>query len=289
MKKIRIVIFCVLALFMLAFAGNATAYNAAYTHTNYYSGDVKPTVDGQYAQGAEWLSSGTQTFGTNGIFRDEWCIPEGFGGPVFACLLIETADNTNDAGDYWVVCFDSTSAGADTPPNGGATPQTDDYKLVVTGHGATATVQWYKGSGTGWTAIGSPSAANFAQAQSLSSSPKIDNPHYILEMIIEKTNIELGTVIMGYNWAQYVAYFDAHAGGYGLQSWPPASATPPGSPNVPDSWGYIPYAFEANPTPDVPENIGIVVALVVSSVAIVGAVLLGKRQRTAKLATVSIP
>jgi hypothetical protein len=282
MNKISIAIFCVLALFMLALSGNVAAYNAAYTHTDYLSGTV-PTIDGQYAQGDDWVASGTQTFGTNGIFRDEWTFT-----PVAYCILIETTDNTNDAGDYWQVTFDSTADGGATEPNGGTAPKTDDYMVNVTGHGTTATCQWYKGNGATWTPVTSPSSANFIQAQSLSSSPKIGTPHYILEMFIDKTNTELGTVIMGYNWAQYVAYYDAHVGGNGLQSWPPASATPPGNPNVPDSWGYIPYAFEANPTPDVPENIGIIVVLAVSSIAVAGVALLRKRQKIANHSTISI-
>jgi hypothetical protein len=274
MKRIGIVIFCMLSLFMLALAGNALAYNAAYTHNDYMSSTL-PTINGQYAMGEEWIASATQTFGTNGIFRDEWVM-----SPVSYNILIETTDNTNDAGDYWVVCFDSTAEGGATEPNGGTAPKTDDYKVVVTGHGASATVQWYKGTGTAWATVASPSAANFAQAQSLSSSPKISAPHYILEMFIEKTNTELGTVIMGYNWAQYVAYFDAHAGGNGLQQWPPATATPPGSPDVPNSWGYIPYVFSANEVPDVPEGIGIAVMTAISTIALVaGTIYIRKRPK----------
>ncbi len=271
MKKTRIAIFCVLSLLMMAVAGNALGYNAAYTHSNYMSSTV-PTFNGQYAIGDEWVASATQAFGTNGWFRDEWTMT-----PTMACILIETTDNTDDAGDYWVVCFDSTAAGVETPPNGGAAPQTDDYKVVVTGH--PGTVQWYKGTGTGWTPITGLSATNFQWGTSLSSSPKIGTPHYILEMGIEKTNTELGTVPMGYNWAQYVAYYDAHAGGNGLQSWPPASATPPGSPDVPDSWGYIGYVFAAADAPDWPEGIGFGVMVLMSSVAIVaGTVYIRKRK-----------
>ena len=79
---------------------------------------------------------------------------------------------------------------------------------------------------------------------------------------------------MGYTWAQYVAYYDAHDGGNGLQQWPPT----PASANVPDGWGYITYAQEPNPIPNIPEGIGIVVVLSVSSVAIAGGLLLRKRQ-----------
>ena len=108
MKKIGIAVFCVLSLFALGLAGSATAYNATYTHTNYLSSTI-PTIDGTYAQGDEWLASGTQTFGANGIFRDEWVMT-----PTTANLLIETADGTNDAGDQWIICFDSTEAGGAT-------------------------------------------------------------------------------------------------------------------------------------------------------------------------------
>jgi len=261
-----------LSLFVLSLLGSAAAYNAAYTHTIYQS-DAPPTIDGTYSLNADWIASLQQTFGTNGVWRDEWVL-----SPNVACLLIETADATNDAGDYWVVCYDSTAEGGATEPDGGATPQTNDYKLVVTGHAPTATVQWYKGTGTGWTPA-SPSGSLLTQAQSLSATPIIGTPHYVLEIQIDKADTSLGTVPMGYNWAQYVAYYDAHAGGYGLQSWPPTSATPPGSPDVPNSWGYIPYAMGANPGPDIPEGIGFVATLSLSSVAIAGGVLLRKRQR----------
>ena len=272
MKKLGIAIFCMLSLFALTLAGNAAAYNAAYTHT-LYQADAPPVIDGTYSLNADWIASLATNFGTNGIFRDEWTMT-----PNYACLLIETADATNDPGDYWIICYDSTDAGGATEPDGGTAPKANDYKLVVTGHGATATVQWYKGTGTGWTTV-TPSSALLTQAQSLSATPRIGTPHYVLELYIDKSDTSLGTVPMGYTWAQYVGYFDAHTGGYGLQSWPPANATPPGSPNVPDSWGYIPYETGAVPTPDIPESISIVAMLSVSTVAIAGVALLRKRQR----------
>jgi hypothetical protein len=110
-------------------------------------------------------------------------------------------------------------------------------------------------------------------------TPKIGTQHYVLELTIDKSDTSLGSVPMGYTWAQFVSYFDAHAGGNGLQQWPPA----PASANVPDSWGYITYESAANPTPDLPEGIGLVVMLGVSSVAAVGAVLLRKRTKIANL------
>ncbi len=271
-KKLRTATFCILLIFVLSLIGSAAAYNAAFTHT-IYQADAPPTIDGTYALGSEWIASLGTHIGTNGVWRDEWTM-----SPNFACLLIEPADTTNDPGDYWVVCYDSTAEGGETPPDGGTAPKSNDYKLVVTGHGAIATVQWFKGTGTGWTSA-TPSASLLTQAQSLSSTPLISAPHYVLELYIDKADTSLGTVPMGYNWAQYVAYYDAHAGGYGLQSWPPASATPPGSPDVPDSWGYIPYAMGANPTPDIPESLSIIAIISVSTVAIAGSMFLRRRQR----------
>lgn len=273
MKRIGIVIFCIFSVFLLSIAGNAVAYNAAFTHTCHAG--TSPTINGQYTTGEEWGSALTTSFGTNGQFKTQWTLSPA----VYACFLIETLDNTNDAGDYWVITLDSTTDGGETPPNGGTAPQTDDFKIVITGHDS-PTVQWYKGTGTAWTTItptGFNDVAVFQVAQSLSASPMSSTPHYILEMHIDKTNTAgLGIVPMGYNWAQYIAYYDAHAGGYGLQSWPPS----PASDTNPNSWGYVPYSMEA-----VPESLSVAIVIALSSVAVIaGSVLLRKRSIT-KLAS----
>jgi len=266
LKKNRIALICILSIFVLALAGNAAAYNAAFTHTCYLM-DAAPSINGQYTA-AEYASSASVPFGVNGVSRNGWT----FSPSVYATFCIETWDTTNDAGDYWLITFDSTTAGAETPPNGGTAPQTDDFKLVVTGH-TSPTIQWYKGNGTGWTAIATPSGfsdpAVFAQAQSLSASPMYATPHYIWEMHVDKTSTALGIMPMGYNWASYIAYYDAHAGGYGLQSWPPS----PASETNPNSWGYVPYVMEA-----APEGFTFGIIVMLSSIAVVAsAVLLRKR------------
>ncbi len=270
MKKPQIAIVCLLSVFIVAIAGSASAYNAAYEATC-YSG-ASPTIDGQYVVGDEWGSSLGVDFGTNGVWRSQWCMAPA----VYASFLIETADATNDAGDYWVICFDSTDAGSTTPPDGGSVPQTNDYKLVVTGHDS-PTVQWYVGDGTQWVTKATPGSfadpAIFDQAQSLSTSPKIATAHYIWEMHIDKTNTDLGTTPMGYNWAQYVGYYDATTDT--LQSWPPT----PAADTNPDSWGYVPYSSDPNPTPDVPENFGFIAVAMLSCFAVVaGTVIYRKRK-----------
>jgi hypothetical protein len=101
-------------------------------------------------------------------------------------------------------------------------------------------------------------------------------PHYIWEMHIDKTNTAgLGTVAMGYNWASYVAYYDAHAGGYGLQSWPPSPATA----DNPNSWGYVPYVFEA-----APESFTFGFIVMLSSIAVVASAVLLRKHNLPKVA-----
>jgi hypothetical protein len=273
---------CLLSIFIIALAGSATAYNSAATHTcyEYQTDDTQPTINGQFSV-AEWADAASLPFGTNGNFRSGWTMSP----VVYAEFFVETFDTTNDAGDYWEICFDSTTAGGATEPNGGTVPQTDDFKLVVTGHDS-PTVQWYKGTGTAGTplqAIAMPTAftdtAVFQQAQSLSASPMDSTPHYMWEMHIDKTNTAgLGITPMGYNWAEYIAYYDAHAGGYGLQSWPASPAVD----TNPDSWGYEGYSMSAAPEGF---NMGIILAL--SSLAVVvGAVLIKKRASISKFVTV---
>lgn len=260
MKKEKIIVITMLSVFLLTLAGVVAAYDANYTITDYMC-QAAPTIDGQYT-GDEWIPSKATTFGTNGVFRNMWFYTTG----AFEHQLIEASDATDDAEDYWEICLDGSA-------DGGAAPQVDDFRVVVKGHGTSATVTWYQGSGTGWNTIAGPSTA-FSQAQSLSTSPSINATHYILELAIVKTSTELGgPQILGQYYALRFAYNDAHTGGNGLQVWPPSSNR-----DVPNGWGYVTYEQNANPVPDVPEGFGIAVVLVLSSVAVVaGAVLLRKR------------
>ena len=260
MKKIGIAIFCLLSLLVIAFAGSAVAYDPAYEHV-LYAGDVPPaSIDGTYDIGDEWVVSGTQTFGTDGIFRDFWVMD-----PNLLCLLIETGDSTDDAGDYWVVCWDSTDEGGAAEPDGGAAPKTNDYQLKVTGHGSSATTQFFKGTGSAWdtTPLTGWEGLHQIVQQLAPYTPKIGTPHYVLEMGIQKMDTTFGTPLMGYTWATYIAYYDASTAT--LQSWPPA----PASADVPDTWGFVGYDMAANPEPDVPESIAIGVMLALSTVAVV--------------------
>jgi len=275
MKKTGIVIFCMLLLFVLAFAGNVSAYNAAYTHTLYQSAAV-PVIDGTYIVDADWIASGREDFGDGAAFHDQWVM-----SPNIYCLIVEVTDNTDDAGDKLTICFDGTSAGTTTEPDGGPNPTEYDKKLEVTGHGGSATIQWFIGDGSGWVAA-TASGSLIELAQSLTTTPTIEPEHYVYEMNIDfHGDTSLGSPLVGYAWAQFVSYYDEDTGE--TQQWPPADATPAGSPDVPDSWGYITYSEDANPETTIPEVTGFVVMVAVSSVAVVGTLILRKPNKISNL------
>lgn len=257
MKKLRMLIFSTLALCTLLLAGNVFAYNSAYQHTD-YNGSAMPTLDGKYTTDDEYSMGASLGFGTNAVFRDFWASS----GNVFENFILETMDTTNDAGDFYEICYDS---GAD----GGAQPNTDDFKIVVTGHGASATAQWYRGTGTGWTTTTGPTAAFFDFKESLATSPTSTTPHYMVEAKVDKQDTTaFGIVVLGMNFAMKLSYSDAATGGNGVQSWPPAASS-----DNPDTWGYVPYSMDP-----VPESLSLAVVLSLSTVAIVSGVILSRKR-----------
>jgi hypothetical protein len=267
MKKTKIALICVLSLFVISLVGSAKAYNADYTHTLYQS-DTVPTVDGTYIVDADWISSGPEYFGDGAILHDQWVME-----PNLYCCLIEVTDNTTDAGDKLTICFDGTETGTSTEPDGGPNPTQYDKKLEVTGHGGSATVQWFIGDGSVWVVTNDASGELLELAQSLTSTPKIEAEHYVYEMNIMKLDESLGSPLVGYTWAEFVSYYDAST--VTTQQWPPV----PASANVPDGWGFITYEQNPNPNPDIPEGIGIIAIIALSSAAAAGTILLRKRTK----------
>ena len=271
MKKRGIVIICMLLLFVLVFTVNVSAYNADYTHVLYQSETV-PVIDGTYIVDADWLASGREDFGDGAAFHDQWIM-----SPNIYCLIVEVTDSTDDAADKLTICFDGTSAGGETEPDGGANPTEYDKKLEVTGHGGSATIEWFVGDGSGWVAA-TASASLMELAQSLTTTPTIEAEHYCYEMNIDfHGDTSLGSSLVGYTWGQFVSYYDEDTGE--TQQWPPADATPAGSPDVPDGWGVITYLTEPNPDTTIPEGTTFIVMVAVSSVAVAGTLVLRKRKK----------
>jgi hypothetical protein len=261
MKRLIGLFVCIFTLSLLLLAGNVAAYNTAYTHTD-YQGSAMPTLDGKYTSDAEYSAGASLGFGTNGVFRDIWASS----GNVFENFILETMDTTNDPTDCYTICYDST-------PDGGSAPKTDDFKIVITGHGASATVAWYRGTGTTWAAAATPAAAIFDFKESLSTSPTSSTPHYMVEAKIDKQDTTaFGASIIGMNFAMRIAYYDASTDT--TQAWPPAPATA----DNPESWGYVPYSMEA-----VPESLTLGLVLALSSVAVVAGAVLIKKPKTIAL------
>ncbi len=259
MKKTKIAILCMLSLFMLALAGNVAAYKEGYSHTVYaYQNAV--TIDGTWTSTTEWEDGNPTTFGT-AVFRDKWQQTSTDPVIVYQYAIMESSDITDDSGDYWQICLDGSA-------DGGAAPQTDDFKIEIRGHGNAAVATWFKGTGTNWASITPPSATTFQFSESLSASPTNSTAHYILEMKLQKTSTELGGAqIISATFCMRAAYNDANAGGSGLQAWPPTSA------DVPNDYGNMPYDSTVYP-----ESLSIILVLALSSVAVIaGSVLLRKR------------
>jgi len=237
---------------MIASIGTASAFQTGYSNLSYWLANAV-TWDGKWTSATEWVDAMPSNFGTNAAFREKFdLVTEGETYIVFYDTIIESWDNTNDAGDYYEICIDGLM-------DGGTAPKVDDYKVNIYGHAPTATVQWYKGTGTGWANTTTP--AGFVWGEALASSPTTSANHYSAELKVPKSGIGAGAEI----WVR-VAYYDAHAGGYGLQAWPPTSA------NTPDAWGDIPYTTEA-----IPEGFNFGILAVLSSIAVVaGAICIRK-------------
>jgi hypothetical protein len=275
MKRFVLAVLFVFALCsLLSLLAVARAYNASYTHVMYQSSNDPPTIDGTYIVDNDWIASGKEEFGDGAAFHDQWIMD-----PNMYCLIVEVTDNTTDTGDKLTLCFDSTETGTTTEPDGGPNPTEFDYKLEVTGHGGSETIQWYKGTGSGWTTVDTASAELLDLAQDLVSTPTIAAEHYVFEMNFMKLDESLGGPLVGYTWAEFVSYYDEDTGE--TQQWPPADATPAGSPDVPDSWGYITYVEEPNSPPTIPEPLTVAAVVFLSTVAVaVSFYFLRKRPKT---------
>jgi hypothetical protein len=252
------VAFCIVASCLLVFAGTVSAYKAGYQHTIYAQVDAV-TIDGSWTSSTEWADCNPTNFGKS-MFGDKYLFVSM--SQVNQYDLIEClTDTTNDSTDFVQVCLCGLA-------NGGSAPQTDDYLINITGHGTSAAVKWYQGTGSGWAAMATPGSSTFQYASTLNSSPFSSTPHWIYEIMIEKTALGLSPEY----WFR-VATYDASNAAAGVQAWPPTSQ------NVPDDWGDLPYSTGA-----FPENLSLGVMIAVSSVAVVaGSIWLRKRPKITNL------
>ncbi|MEM2098445.1 MAG: hypothetical protein QXU99_01680 [Candidatus Bathyarchaeia archaeon] len=166
----------------------------------------------------DWLYNGWTP--TTSFFRCKW----GTSPAICENWLIEfLGDTTNDAGDYWEICVD-------TMQDGGAAPNTDDFKVNWS---SAQGVKVWKGTGSGWTAFTAAvvgSGGDVYAGTSISASPASSTPHRIVEIYLNKGAFGGGNLAMQFNNNERIAIYDA-ASGQTLM-WPPYS-----SGDQPDTYG----------------------------------------------------
>jgi hypothetical protein len=258
---------CLLA--PLAAVGIVQAQASGGTHVDYETSNA-PTIDGKWTSGTEWTDGKRENIGSSAIFYDMWT----YGTTVNENIIIETLDNTNDAGDYVQICFDGAN-------NLGSSPQTDDFLVNVTGH---STCTWYEGTGSTWSAIATPDSSIFSFAQTLGTSPVYGTTqHYMTEFSFNKQGVVNGQSFLAIQFNMRIAVYDAHSGGLGAAAFPASSTA-----NNPSGWEYIDYSSNTNSPTDplpIPESLSVGVIMVLSVVAVVaGAMILSKRSKIAELA-----
>ena len=250
MKKATLAALSVIAICTALLAGTVNATKAGYALWNFQGG--APTLDGAVSPDGEWtdsyhdwLYSGWTM--TNSTISNKWNMEAG----IYETWKIEVlSDTTNDAGDYFQICYDGQI-------DGGTAPQTDDVLINYTGH-STSTA--YRGTGTGW----APDAAivfpdNVEIASSIAASPTSTTPHWVIEMKFGKD----GTSIpgMGIDTAVRVAAYDASNPSAGVLTWPPMSSA-----NVPDDYGLDDADITGG---TIPESLSVGVMLALSFVAMI--------------------
>jgi hypothetical protein len=116
--------------------------------------------------------------------------------------------------------------------------------------------------------MATPASGDFQWNNSISASPTSSTPHWILEIMLNKPAVGLGTMFNG-----RVAVYDASSAAAGVNAWPPTSR------DVPNDWGTFPYSSDP-----IPENLSFGVVMLLSSVAVLVGSFAFRKKRIGKLA-----
>jgi hypothetical protein len=254
MKKAVLVVFTIFAIATMVLSIQpAEAAKAGYSHDSYNLVNTV-TLDGHWTGtgNTEWNDAKQEIITpSSAIFRSkEIVIMEPLAVNEYYLIEVVT-DTTNNAGDYVELVYDATS-------NGGTAPQTDDIKVVITGHPGTITV--FSGTGSGWTTK-SFTSANIQMVSTFTATPLSSTPHWCYELIVEKIGWSINQ-----NYWLLVATYDAGNTAAGIQEWPSASLE-----TVPNDFGAVlggaatPAGFiQGN---DIPEGFGLGVIVALTTIA----------------------
>jgi len=266
MKKIGAVFFIIalLNLGLLLSAGSVRAAQEGYEF-DHYMAITEPTIDGSWTDDEEWTDVDLEhqmDGDLNAGFRTNWLMSSttGYSGiPVF--WIIEFYDdNTEDAGDYWQICYDGQATG-------GSAPEEDDVRIDFVGHDQSG-LTVYRGDGSGWVET---SELNWGESieivDSISASPTNSTPHYIVEIVVDHELINSGP-----DQCVKVAAYDESNSEAGEQAWPDSSS------DVPDEWGQTSSIMNA-----IPESFTFAVIVLLSSFSLLVSIQhIGKRLKREK-------
>jgi hypothetical protein len=268
MKKSFFAAFCIMALCSLALVMKTETVRAQQEgyEVNDYVAMTTPTLDGNWTTADEWIDAEEKQLDgdLNVTFRLKYTTD--YPSWVNQYYLIEFFDDTtDDAEDYWQICYAASTEFYGNPV-GGTTPQTDCKRFDFVGHNGAAGFTLYKGDGTAWVESTDYTwATNVEIVESFGTSPLSDTPHWIAEIKIEHIFFS----IEPFFWMRMAAY-DASNAAAGVQAWPDSSV------DVPDDWGLMNALQEP-----IPETLTIGVMMLLSSVSVlVGYRYFRKRQET---------
>jgi hypothetical protein len=225
--------------------GTIKASEPGYVITEaYQAGGV--TLDGMWGVG-EWEGAGWIEYLDPYDARFAYKMDASDGVNYIMSWLIEFPDDTDDATDMWQICIDGAY-------DEGTAPNANDVKIEIEGH---TTLTVYVGDGQEWTEL-QTTAVTWAESLTTTSSwSPYNETHYVVEVKADKA--ALGS--WGGNPPPHglrVAMYDASNASQGWIAWPPTD------PDVPETWGLIDEGVAT-----IPESFGIVVVVVLSSVAVV--------------------
>jgi len=241
MKRIFIIAFSILMLCCLLLGtvimvqASEPGYEIAEAYTT-----AAVTLDGNWATG-EWEDSWIEYMDASAA-DERFCYKASDDLYYAPEILIDSADNTTDAGDIWQICIGDEA--------GGSVPLTGHNKIEIVGH---TNLIVYAGNGTGWVEVDA-SPVTWADNLTVHDVP-FDYEHWCLEIIIDKN-----TLNQEWNAAPpiglRVAFYDETEDLW--VAWPPQS-----DPDIPQGWGLI-----TGGAASIPESLSFGVVGLLSSIAV---------------------
>ena len=262
MKRVLAIAFSLLMLCCLLLVGVTKASEPGYNIIEAYQTAEPVNANGNWATG-EWEDSWIEYISNSSVTDDRFCykMDSSDGSTYYMSFLYDFSDNTDDAGDMWLLCINGWPD-ADTAPDENCT------KIVITGH---ETLTVYQGDGSDW--VETPDIADsiiWADNMTVHDVP-FNYPHYCLEIKVDKAGLGAWGLNAPTNGnGILIAMYDESNATQGWISWPPTD------PDDPTTWGLI-YTY----TTTLPDSFSIGVVVLLSTVAVaVGFYFLRKRPKT---------